>query len=253
MAAENEPTEGAVAAGLDGCRAGWIGALAFGDTARPQRTALCLFESIGEVLSWRGQQAAKPVVAIDVPIGLPQAVGLRECDREARARLGSRWMSVFEPPDRELFDHDFESARAVVCARRARDPRATFHVLTQQGAHILSKVAEVDEALREEPTRQDWLVEVHPEVSFREQAGEDLPRKKSGAGKARRREFLREQFPDIDVWLKPGRWPRREVGVDDLLDAYIALWSALRFARGNYDELGKRERDECGLLMRMIV
>lgn len=147
------------------------------------------------------------MVAIDVPIGLPQAVGLRECDREARARLGSRWMSVFEPPDRELFDHDFESARAVVCARRARDPRATFHVLTQQGVHILSKVAEVDEALREEPTRQDWLVEVHPEVSFREQAGEDLPRKKSGAGKARRREFLREQFPDIDVWLKPGRWP----------------------------------------------
>lgn len=75
-------------------------------------------------------------------------------------------------PDRELLGHDFETAREIVRARRAANPRGAFHVLTQQGAHILNKITEVDQILGEKPSRQDWLIEVHPEVSFRELARE---------------------------------------------------------------------------------
>jgi predicted RNase H-like nuclease len=245
----------AAAVGIDGCRAGWIAAVAYEDPDRQCRTALCLFKTIEALVRWREQQVTDPVVAIDVPMGLPAVVGLRACDTQARTRLGRRWMWVFEVADRELFGHSFESARAIVHTRRARDPQATFHVLQQQGAHILNKIAEVDAVLLEDRNRQSWLIEVHPEVCFRKLAQQDLPRKKSAAGKNARRELLRQCFPDIEERIAHVRWSRREVGYDDLLDAYVALWSALRFARGPgcFIQLGDGQRDNQGLLQRIIV
>ena len=162
-------------------------------------------------------------------------------------------MCVFEPPDRELFGHDFAAARAIVHARRYTDPQA--HILTQQGVQIMAKIEEVDQVLRADPSRERWLVEVHPELSFRELASGDLPRKKTRAGKDRRLALLRDPFPDVEERLGEAPWRRKEVGYDDLLDAYVSLWSALRFARGAGEclELGGGERDACGLRMRMIV
>jgi predicted RNase H-like nuclease len=247
--------EGAVALGLDGCRAGWIAALAFGPATSPSRTELRLFSDIDEVVQWAESQTPKPIVAVDVPMGLPDAVGVRPCDVEARKLLGRRWMCVFEPPDRELFGHDFAAARTIVYTRRAADPQAVFHVLTQQGIQIMGKIEQVDRALLADRRREDWLVEVHPEVSFRELAQEDLPRKKRSTGKKRRLALLRPHFPDIDDRLDAVTWLRKEVAYDDLLDAYVSLWSALRFARrpDNFIELGDGQTDSCGLRMRMVV
>ena len=243
------------AVGLDGCRSGWIAAIACGSPEAPAHTELQRFAHMDGLQAWRERQSSEPVVAADVPIGLPDRVGPRPCDREARARLGRRWMCVFEPPDRELFGHDFAAARAIVYARRAAEPRATFHILTQQGMQIMAKIEEADRVLRADPTRESWLVEVHPEVSFRELACEDLARKKTRAGKEQRLALLRERFPDVDERLDGAPWPRKEVGYDDLLDAYVSLWSALRFARGagEYLELGDGQKDACGLRMRMVV
>jgi predicted RNase H-like nuclease len=249
------PSEGAVALGVDGCRAGWVAALAYGSAERPTRTSLKRFSDIDELLAWRTHQESEPVVAVDVPMGLPDRVGLRSCDAEARARLGRRWMCGFEPPDRELYGRDFVSARTLVWARRDDDPEAVFHVLTQQGVQIMNKIEEVDRALVSDPSRQDWLIEVHPEVSFREMAAEELPRKKSAAGKKRRLALLRNCFSDIDGCLRAVPWLRKEVAYDDLLDAYISLWSGLRFARGrgHYVELGGGELDSRRLRMRMVA
>jgi threonine dehydratase len=248
-------TGNVVALGLDGCRSGWIAAIAYDSAEEPARTALERFDEIDHVLAWRESQGSKSVVAVDVPIGLPDHVGARPCDSEARARLGQRWMCVFEPPDRGLFGRDFKAARAIVWARRADHPESTFHLLTQQGIQIMDKIEEVDRLLRADPSREDWLVEVHPEVSFRELAQEELPRKKRSAGKKRRVALLRKCFPDLDERLAAVTWSRKEVAYDDLLDAYVSLWSALRFARGpeHYVELGGGKRDSCGLRMRMIV
>jgi predicted RNase H-like nuclease len=253
--ASTRPVERLSAIGVDGCRAGWIAACALGSPTNPQSTTLRLFQDIRELLDWHDKLQGGAVVAIDVPMGLPPTVGLRECDKQARARLGKRWMCVFEPPDRELLGHDFEGARAIVYARRAADPLATFHVLTQQSVHILNKIAEVDDVLCEDPARQDWLVEVHPEVCFQELAKEDLPRKKSSAGRSCRVELLRPRFPDFEEQIADVPWRRREVAYDDLLDAYVALWSAQRYARGpgNYISLGDGHRDDCGLVKRMVV
>jgi predicted RNase H-like nuclease len=225
--------------------------LAFDASAFPRQTELRLFAHIDALVRWREEKADGAMVAIDVPIGLPPTVGLRSCDREARGCLGSRWMCVFEPPDRQLFGADFEAARAIVHARRALDPLA--HVLTQQGLRIMDKIAAVDGALEQDPSRSAWLLEVHPEVSFRRMSGHDLARKKSSSGKAQRRGLLRASFVDLDDRLDAVPWRRRDVGYDDMLDSYAALWSALRFVRGAHLELGGEERDERGLPMRMIV
>lgn len=241
--------------GLDGCRAGWIAALAIGHSDRIAATRLQLFDDIDQFVQWREAGSTRATVAIDVPIGLPTAVGARLCDQEARSRLGKRWMCVFAPPDRELFGLDFEAARQVVYQRRAAAPGETFHVLSRQSVQITPKIAEVDRALREHPARQEWLIEVHPEVSFRELAGGDLPPKKKAAGRACRLSLLRDVFADVDQRLETARWLRREVAHDDMLDGYVALWSALRFSRGRDDHLvlGDGQRDAHGLPMQMIV
>lgn len=238
------------AVGLDGCRAGWIAAVAIGDPGSIA-TRLQLFEDIDQLVRWHDVSGTQANVAIDVPIGLPAAVSARPCDQEARRRLGKRWMCVFAPPDRELFNLDFEAARQLVYKRRAAAPGETFHLLSQQSVQITPKIAEVDRALRDHPERQEWLIEIHPEVSFRELAGDDLPPKKKAAGRARRLRLLREAFPDIDQRLDTARWLRREVAHDDMLDAYAALWSALRFSRGPDHRLvlGDGQRDAHGLPM----
>ena len=100
------------------------------------------------------------------------------------------------------------------------------------------------------------MVEVHHEVSFRELAGgSSLPRQKSSTGKQARLGVLRTSFPDIEERLRTAPWKRRDVGHDDILDAYTVLWSALRFSRGegHYIQLGHGERDSRGVLMRMVV
>jgi predicted RNase H-like nuclease len=246
------PLDAPCAVGLDGCRSGWIAAVAHGPAGSPARTELRRFRDFDQLLAWRDGQSSQPVVAADVPMGLPDRAGLRPCDREARARLGPRWMCVFEAPDRQLFGHDFEAAKAIVHARRGADPRA--HILTRQGVQIMAKIEEVDRVLQADRSRERWLVEVHPELSFRELASDDLPRKKSSAGKHCRLALLRALFRDVDKRLEAAPWPRKEVGYDDILDAYASLWSALRFGRGAADclELGG-ESDACGLIMRMIV
>lgn len=242
------------AVGLDGCRAGWIAAIALGDCDAVAATQLQLFADINKLIAWRESKEIEANVCIDVPIGLPDTAGLRQCDREAREQLGRRWMCVFEPPDRELFNLDFYTARKIVLQRRATRPEETHHILSHQAIQITPKIAEVDRALHEDRSRADWLIEVHPEISFHELARSDLPAKKTKAGKQRRHELLRGIFTDINQIETP-RWLRREVGHDDILDAYAALWTALRYSRKPREsrELGAGQHDKDGLPMRMVV
>jgi predicted RNase H-like nuclease len=219
------------AGGVDGCSAGWVVALAFGEPHRIARTELRLLADIDALVAWHDADH-EPVVAIDVPIGLPPEVGLRACDRQARERLGRRWMCVFEPPDRGLFGHDFDSARAVVHARRQAEPGKEFHVLTQQGIGIMGKIADVDRIASSDRATERWLIEVHPEVSFRELADDvELPRKSSSGGKKARLALLRPVFPDIEQQLSAASWPL-VAGVEaplSLVDR--ALLSSARLAR----------------------
>jgi predicted RNase H-like nuclease len=219
-----------------------------------EHSELRLVHRLAELVDeWRSL-VRRPVVGVDVPIGLPGTAGLRACDREARALLGRRRMCVFPPPDRGLFGLTFEEARNRVLARRGDLGPSEHPIMSHQSIAIMSKIAEVDGLLRTDASLQDWIVEVHPEVSFRLLAtihglDLDLPRKKSRTGRTVRRELLGHVFPE----LESGRWLRSEVGEDDILDAYAACWTALRYARdrASVTRLGG-DLDDHGIVRQML-
>jgi len=243
------------AVGVDGCRAGWVVVRGYEDAGG------ALVRTEPELLRARhgGLRALveaceamrpPPSVGVDVPMGLPRRAGLRACDRAARERLGPRRASVFPAPDRELLGCTFEQAREVVRRRAGDHP-----VLSHQAVGLFARIAEADALLAERPARQAWVVEVHPELSFLALAGASraLPPKRRTDGLRVRRELLAAVAPDGELRLGAWAAPRRDAALDDLLDAYAALWSARRHAAGGADVLGDGERDERGLLMQMVT
>jgi threonine dehydratase len=259
-----------VAIGVDGCRVGWIAALAYSAPASDSlRTELRLLRQedggFASLVSDCEATSARPALAVDVPIGLPTTAGLRACDREARAKLGRRWMCVFPAPDRELFSLSFEEARAVVLGRRGPvGTRSDHPIMSKQAFAILPKIEEIDAVMRADLARQEWIVEVHPEVCFIVLAKElgdavpamGLPRKQRSVGRLARLALLRRVFSDVDeqAAAAAAKWPRSHVGADDVLDAYAALWTAGRYASdpSSVVRLGGNADDE-GLLQRMVA
>jgi predicted RNase H-like nuclease len=84
-------------------------------------------------------------------------------------------------------------------------------------------------------TLPPYVVEVHPELSFRAMApGVAFTRKKSAPGAWQRISAL-SSMVDIEAALASA--PER-VGLDDALDALAAAWSARRWAAGCAETLG---------------
>lgn len=155
-------------------------------------------------------------------------VGGRAGDRAARKLLGRpRASSVFPAPTRSvLAATSWEDA----CGRsRASGPKGK--ALSKQTYAILPKIREVDEFLQGRPELRDVVREIHPEVSFHELAGKPMThRKGSTAGRRERERELASLFPELDLIEKAGR--DQGLPIEDILDATVACWSALRLARG---------------------
>jgi predicted RNase H-like nuclease len=176
-------------------------------------------------------------LAIDIPIGLLD--GSRACDIAARKLLGwPRRNSVFSPPCRAALgaaDH---------AAATAMNLRITGNGLSQQAWGIAPKIKQVDEAIT--PDCQQWAYEVHPEVCFWALAGNRpmVHRKKIKDGVDERLLLLRPVFVDIDRHIQ--HLPSG-VAKDDMLDAAVAAWTALRISNGEARRVCEPERDDRGL------
>src|SRR5215813_10173313 len=83
-------------AGVDGCRAGWLLALA---RARDGEVRLRVVPRFAEVIA---APEAPSVIAVDIPIGLPEQAGHggRRTDNMVRPFLGARRSLVFSVPSR---------------------------------------------------------------------------------------------------------------------------------------------------------
>lgn len=189
-------------------------------------------------------------VTIDVPIGLPESTRFRRCDEEARRRLRERRSSVFMPPGRYLLDaKDHAEARRLVEERRSDELDARG--IGAQAWGIVPKIREVDELLRARPEGREWLQEVHPEVCFLEWSGRLLPGKKSAAGQVERLKLVQEKFPDVESVILRDPDSTGKMDLTDVLDAYAALWTALRRAKDEHETLAEVVLDE--LRANMIV
>jgi predicted RNase H-like nuclease len=218
-------------AGVDGCRGGWV---AF----KVELPALVTSVEVIDLPAWlRGRPTDLACVGIDIPIGLLN--GSRACDKAARKLLGQpRGSSVFAAP-----------CRASLSATNHADATATnFRItgkgLSQQAWGIAHKIKEADNAIA--PECQEWVFEVHPEVSFWALAGRRSMAhgKKTKVGVNERLDRLRPVFPDIERHLQ-NRTP--SLGKDDLLDAAVAAWTATRIFKGEAQRVSESEWDANGL------
>ncbi|MFM7064514.1 MAG: DUF429 domain-containing protein [Actinomycetes bacterium] len=212
---------GPTVAGVDGCRAGWVVALADATTDGPVVRSVEVVASLADVLAQVARRELQ-VVALDMPVGL-SSDGPRTADQEARAALGPRRSSVFPAPVRAVLDAvDHPDAVA-----RSRD--ACGAGIPVQAWYLVPKVREVDELLRAAPARVRQAVrETHPELAFSLLG--DGPCRHAKRTVAGRRERLARLRPWVsDRWTTPSRTPAGAAR-DDVLDALAlavraAQWS----------------------------
>ena len=101
--------------GVDACEAGWVGVL-LGPEGRP---TVHVAGSISTLVALVRETAEPSVVAIDIPIGLPDRGG-RRADAEARRELVGKGPSVFSTLTRSAYESStYERARAANLAATA--------------------------------------------------------------------------------------------------------------------------------------
>ena len=203
--------------GVDACPSGWVGVLVQPDGRLTVHSAA----SIAALVSLVRETAEPAVVAIDIPIGLPDTGG-RAADAQARGQLVGKGSSVFTTPTRAAFEAEtYEQARAANLA--ATGGAAS---VSAQAYALRTKVLDVDSWVRSGPRTE--VIEVHPELSFTRLAGSPvLAGKKTPEGVRARREALRSHGV-----AAPPAYRGSGFGEDDLLDACAAAWSAARHERG---------------------
>jgi predicted RNase H-like nuclease len=226
--------------GVDGCPGGWV-AVAW-DVER-RTLSPSIHWHISDLLAAH-QDADK--IGIDIPIGL--AVGVpRRCDIEARKVLGPRKSSVFPAPDPRLLDcPSYADARL-------RSVSLCGKSVSAQAYAIYSKVKQVNDVMT--PQLQDFMFELHPEVSFWAMANEQPMQwwKKLPPGFEERRALLTDTFKlPIPTFEEARSWVR-PAGADDILDAIAAAWTAKRVAEGRGGRLPPdSEFDARGLRMEIV-
>lgn len=225
-------------AGADGCKAGWIAVLR--DGAETVARVFAHFEQLVDALP------DDAVIAVDMPIGLPERIGRggRGPESLIRPLLGQRQSSVFQIPSRAAvyaergpFENATElrdaHARASIVARQTSEPAKSVSI---QAFCLFPKIREIDRLLIDRPELRARVIEAHPELAFWRLNGEramSLPKKIKGkvnpAGMEERKTLLESQCIPRD--LLDGL-PPRGVSEDDLLDAAAMLLIAARHAQG---------------------
>lgn len=225
-------------AGVDGCKAGWIAVI-----RNDADTKAGVFGSFTELLAALPDDA---VVAVDMPIGLPDFIskGGRGPEALVRPLLGQRQSSVFSIPSRAAVHAEaagFTDLEAWYAAHRrssavamqtSQPPRG----VSIQAFGIFSKIREIDALMLASPDLRERVIESHPEVAFwRLNGGQamSLPKKIKGrvnpAGMEERQALLARcghQRSFLD------QAPPRGAAPDDFLDACVMMLIAGRHRRG---------------------
>lgn len=239
-------TEDIWLAGVDGCPAGWIAVF-----VRPVdgEHVMAVFPCFADVLA---AEEAPDLIAVDMPIGLPERSGAggRAAENAVRPLLGARQSSVFSVPSRlAIYTANYREACQVALAT-SEPPRR----VSKQLFNIAPKICEVDEVLRNDKSAAGRVYEVHPELAFWRLNGEQPlsePKKVKSRlylpGLALRRRLLHAAGLPSALIEAP---PPEGANADDLLDALACAVVARRLHAGTALPFPKPPpRDKFGLLM----
>jgi predicted RNase H-like nuclease len=224
----------AVLVGVDGCKAGWIAVRRDADAA----PSVEVFASFAALLAALPDDA---VVAVDMPIGLPEFSqrGGRGPEALVRPLLGQRQSSVFSIPSRAAVyadTNEFTTIEAWYAAHRRASDVAKATSDPPRGVSIQAfGIREIDALLTARPELRGRVVESHPEVAFCRLNGDQpmrLPKKIKGsinpAGMEERKILLCRHGYDMGFLnLAP-----RGAAADDFLDAAAMMLIADRVANG---------------------
>ncbi len=218
--------------GVDGCKAGWIAV-----TQKPlEELQAKVFSRFCDLRQFVGEEA---IIAVDMPIGLPDVIGPggRGPEKAIRPVLGRLKNCVFSIPSRMAVYSELSASlpmpeklvahqRASAIARKTSSPPKGVSI---QAFGIFPKIREIDEIIA--PQYQHLLRETHPELVFWRLNGCKAlnTRKKGMEGRKQRRQLLisggiSSEFLD--------RSPPKGAAADDLLDACACLMTARRLADG---------------------
>jgi predicted RNase H-like nuclease len=233
-------------AGVDGCPAGWVAAFVRPDLDGARVRIVPRFADIPRA------PEAPAIIAIDMPIGLPERAGYggRTAENAVRPLLGARQSSVFSVPSRAaVAAEDYREACTIALA--TSDPARK---VSKQLFMLAPKIREIDAALRADASLARCVYEVHPEVAFWRLNGEralDEPKKVKSRpyepGLAlRRRLLIGAGLPTSVVEAMPPKG----AGPDDLIDALACAAIARRIHAGVARPFpDPPERDAFGLTM----
>lgn len=235
-------------AGVDGVRGGWV--MAVTEVADGSTVEFSAWGGL-EGLWAEARTRDLLVVGFDMPVGLPGAER-RTADVAARELLGARRSSLFwTPPLCTLDAADHAEANL-------RSREQTERGLSAQTFALMPKIRELRTALAPgdfTPAARPRAAEVHPESSFVRLGGAPMASsKRKLAGLQERSAALAGVFGNIAeaALLAPLSAPC-EPGLDDLLDAAAAAWTARRIVSGHAECLGAGEHDETGYPMHIWV
>ena len=188
--------------GVDACVAGWVGVLIGPDG----RLTVHVAGTIEALVSQVREGADVAVVAIDIPIGLPDGEQTRRADQLAREALPGKESSVRGATNRAAYaSEDFDV--------------------------IGPKVLEIDSWVAGEPGVR--AIEVEPELCFARLTGSPvLAAKRGDEGVALRREALTRAGIVPPPWYSGSGFAEH-----DLLDACAAVWTAVRYLNGESESL----------------
>ncbi len=217
-------------AGADGCPLGW--AVVLKDMAGRKPAELMVFKTMAELLR---HPLVPALVAVDMPIGLPETIGPggRAPENELRALLGERKASLFSIPSRRaIYAPDFSAACDESLAT-SEPPRK----ISIQAYNLFPKIRELDELIRDDPGLVGILSESHPEGAFmvmNDRQPLPEPKKVKSAIHAPGiilRKALLIEVAGFDAAFLDQKTPKG-VGVDDFMDACACAWVAEKRALG---------------------
>ncbi len=232
-------------AGVDGCPAGWAVVYRRLDDSTPPEFAVAA--DFSAILDDPRRPA---IVAVDMPIGLPDRAGRggRGPESAVRPLLGRRQSSVFSVPSRTavMADDYIEACR--IALETSDPPRK----VSKQSYHLFPKIREIDALMTRD--LEGRVFECHPELAFWRLNGERpmaLPKKIKSrvnpAGVAERQALLARYGYDEAFLFR--KLPRH-VGRDDMIDAAALALIAMRIARGDGESFpAEPQRDSKGLRM----
>ena len=239
--------------GVDGCKAGWF-SVGFDEKDNVEYK---VFAKFADLVAYYNKAY---LILVDIRIGLSDETGHRDCDSEARKKLGKpRSSSVFPVPSREAArqlrsNRDYEVAKSVAKQLMGK-------MINQQTHNIIPKIGEVDDFLLDRKGDEPPEIrEAHPELCFwaLNQNQAMCHKKTRREGRRERKEVLKRIQPRTDEIYRctMDKFMRKCVAKDDILDALVAAVTAREVC------LGKRyllrtlpampPKDSKGLRMEMV-